>query len=185
MKTDFLKELGLDQETINKIMAENGKDINDLRNQIASLNTEKASLETQVSEANKTIENFKSVNVDEIKNKATEWEAKYNEYVANSQKELHKVKFDYALDNALKSAKVKNPKTVMPLIDTNKISLNDDGTLIGLSEQLETIKTENSYLFDDGKGVPKIVGKADGKSTNDTEHDDSWFNKILGLPEKK
>ena len=27
MKTEFLKELGLEQETISKIMAENGKDI--------------------------------------------------------------------------------------------------------------------------------------------------------------
>lgn len=27
MKTEFLKELGLEQDVINKIMAENGKDI--------------------------------------------------------------------------------------------------------------------------------------------------------------
>ena len=27
MKTDFLKELGIEQDAINKIMAENGKDI--------------------------------------------------------------------------------------------------------------------------------------------------------------
>lgn len=185
MKTDFLKELGLEQETINKIMAENGKDINDLRNQIASLTTEKNALETQMAEANKTIENFKSINVDEIKNKATEWENKYNEYVTNSQKELHKVKFDYALDNALKSAKVKNSKTVMPLLDVSKITLNDDGTMIGLKEQLEAIRSENDYLFDDGKGVPRVVGHADGKGRDDKDHDDAWFNKILGLPDKK
>ena len=28
MKTEFLKALGLEQETINKIMEENGKDVN-------------------------------------------------------------------------------------------------------------------------------------------------------------
>lgn len=185
MKTDFLKELGLEQGTINKIMAENGKDINDLKNQVASLTTEKTNLESQMAEANKTIENFKSINVDEIKSKATEWETKYNEYVTNSQKELQKVKFDYALENALKTAKVKNNKTIMPLLDTSKIILNDDGTMMGLKEQLEAIKAENDYLFDDGKNLPRVVGHADGKAKDDNEHDDSWFNKILGLPDKK
>ena len=39
MKTDFLRELGIEQEAINKIMAENGKDIEALKAQVSTLKT--------------------------------------------------------------------------------------------------------------------------------------------------
>lgn len=39
MKTDFLRELGIEQEAINKIMAANGKDIKALKAQVSTLKT--------------------------------------------------------------------------------------------------------------------------------------------------
>ena len=47
MKTDFLKELGLEKDVIDKIMAENGKDIEGYKAQVSQLETEKANL-TQI-----------------------------------------------------------------------------------------------------------------------------------------
>lgn len=53
MKREFLKELGLEDETINKVMSEYGKSVNDLKEQLGDLETlqsEKGTLEQQLSD---------------------------------------------------------------------------------------------------------------------------------------
>ena len=55
MKRDFLEGLKLDAEVIDKIMAENGKDVNREKAKYANYDDIKTQLET----ANKTIEKFK------------------------------------------------------------------------------------------------------------------------------
>ncbi len=59
MKTEFLKDLGLDKEVINKIMAENGKDINAAK---AELETTKQNLATTQEELKQTQEQLKTAN---------------------------------------------------------------------------------------------------------------------------
>ena len=48
---------------------------------------------------------------------------------------------------ALTGAKGKNPKAIKALLDMDKISL-DGETLKGLDEQLNLLKTNESYLFE-------------------------------------
>jgi len=52
----------------------------------------------------------------------------------------------FALDSALKDAKVHNPKSVKALLDQDKIKLNGEA-LEGLTEQLEALKQSDAYLF--------------------------------------
>ena len=51
-----------------------------------------------------------------------------------------------AVDMAILQAKGKNPKAIKALLDMDKISLKDDGTLEGLD--LEGLKKSDGYLFD-------------------------------------
>lgn len=56
MKREFLKELGLEDEAINKIMAEHGKTIQSVKpDDYDDLKTEKANLEQQLSDLQKTL----------------------------------------------------------------------------------------------------------------------------------
>lgn len=82
----FLEGLGItDKETVDKIVAEYGNDIQ----------TEKdaaETLRTQLSEANTQIESFKSMDIDKIKKSAEDWEAKFKKSEADRAAFEHKTK---------------------------------------------------------------------------------------------
>ncbi|MEG2686656.1 MAG: phage scaffolding protein, partial [Christensenellaceae bacterium] len=76
MKTEFLKELGLEKDVIDKIFAENGKDVEAFKTKAGTLETERDGLKTQLEEANKAIEEFKGLDVEGIKKATEEWKQK-------------------------------------------------------------------------------------------------------------
>lgn len=61
---------------------------------------------------------------------------------------------DSAIQLALKDAKAKNAKAALALLDTNKLELQEDGTIKGLSDALEGLKKTDAYLFDTGTPPP-------------------------------
>jgi hypothetical protein len=66
---------------------------------------------------------------------------------ADYQSKLDKQAFDFALKDALTGAKAKNPKAVEALLNKETIKLDGD-KLLGLEEQIKTIRESDSYLFD-------------------------------------
>lgn len=64
------------------------------------------------------------------------------------EKEIAGLKFNSALEQTLLTSKARNTATVKALLDMDTIKLNDDGSLMGLSEQLEKIQESDAYLFD-------------------------------------
>lgn len=163
MKREFLKDLGLTDEQIDKIMKENGKDIENAKKGVEDLKVKlketEANLETvqaQLEIANKQIEDFKEMDIEGIKRAAEEYKIKYEEAKEKAAKELEAIKFDYALENALTQAKARNIKAVKALLDMEGLKFND-GEIVGLKDQLEKIKSENDYLFDSDEGTPEIV----------------------------
>lgn len=92
MKTEFLKELGLEKEAIDKVMAENGKDIAREQAKYAEMENVQKQLESvteQLNTANKTIEGFGDV--ESIKSQVEQ----YKTQAAQFQGELEKVKGEY------------------------------------------------------------------------------------------
>ena len=75
----------------------------------------------------------------------------------NYQDQLAKQNKSFKIEGALRDAKAKNIKTVLPLIDTEKVSVNDDGSLNGLSEQLDAVKKDNSFLFEADHPKPNVT----------------------------
>jgi len=158
MKREYLKELGLADDVIDKIMAENGKDIESEKS--------KATLETsKVEAANKTIKDlqdtvkkFDGVDVEKLKKDAADWETKYNA-------DTSQIKLDSALEMALVSNKAKNTKAVKALLDASIIKI-DGEKLLGLDDQLKKLKTDAAYLFDEVKDTT-IVKVDSGKPHQD------------------
>jgi len=158
MKRDELKTLGLTEEQIDKIMAENGKDIESLKGKISTIETELKSAKDQLTEANSTIEGFKKLDVESIQKAADEWKTKAETIQTEAQKQVAQLKFDHALDGALTGAKAKNAKAVKALLDLENLKLNEtDGSVIGLEDQLNKIKEANDFLFENDKQPPTIV----------------------------
>lgn len=158
MKRDDLKGLELPDEAIDKIMAWNGKDIEAAKGDNSTLTTELETTKAQLAEANAQIESFKEMDVDGIKAAADEWQAKAEKAQEDAAAEIASLKFNTALDSALNGAKAKNPKAVKALLNMDDMKLAETGEIVGLTEQLEGIKSENDYLFIADKEPPKIVG---------------------------
>lgn len=84
-----------------------------------------------------------------------EWQTKAQQAQEKAQGEIQAVKFDFALSNALKGAKAKNPVTVKALLDMEGLKANGE-EIIGLQEQLEKIKADNAFLFENETPPPEF-----------------------------
>jgi hypothetical protein len=180
MTREFLKSLGIeDKAVIDSIMDENGKDINTEKSKYGDYDSLKAS----IAEANKQIENFKSMDIDGIKKAADDYKQKFEISQAESKKQLEEMQFNHALENALSGAKARNIKAVKALLETENIKLNKDGSLTGLTEQLDKLKVENDYLFEAEKSaepVPHFLGNTGGNSSS--ADDRNAVRAVMGLP---
>lgn len=151
MKREQLKEMGLAEDVIDKIMAENGKDVEAEKAKTTAKETELKNLSTQLTDANKQIESFKGMDVEGIKKAADDWKTKYETAKADAEKELGALKLDTAVERALTAAKTKNPKLAKAALDMSVIKL-DGENILGLNEQLTKLKETDGYLFDEAAG---------------------------------
>lgn len=145
MKRTFLEELGLDKENIDKIMAEHGKTVNEFKEKADNADGKDKQIELldkQLKEANKEIKSYKDMNVDDIKENAKDWEAKFNE----QKNEMENLKNDSVLKLALAKTNAKDAEDLKHFLDLTKLKFND-GQIEGLEEQLKTLQEEKGYLF--------------------------------------
>ena len=159
MNKEDLKKLGIeDDDLIQKIIVEHGKSIEKIKASNSALQTELDGLKGQLKDAGETIEGFKKLDVDSIKAAADDWKAKAEAAEKTAAEQIQALKFEHALDGALTGAKAKNAKAVKALLQADALKLNEaDGSILGLKEQLEKIKSENDYLFESDTPTPKIV----------------------------
>ena len=147
MKTEFLKELGLEKEVIEKIMAENGKDINrekesfkEISEKYKAITDDKAKMEQKLEE----LSNTKST-ADEYKTKLEELQ----EQIAKEKELTEAQKADEALNSKILSfagdKKFTNNFVKKALLDEVKTKFKEDNT-----QGLEKIFTE---LTKDQAGV--------------------------------
>ncbi len=159
MKTEFLKEMGLEQEQIDKIMAENGRDVEKYKTAAETSKAELDGLKTQLSERDKQFKELQASTGDNatLKEQLTALEAANKEQKAAFEQQMQDLRFQTALETELIKANVIDADLVGVKLDRAKIKLNDDGTLTGLSEQLEGLKTNYSFLFKQQQ-APVITG---------------------------
>lgn len=156
MKRDFLKNLKLSDEQIDAIMAENGRDVEATNAKLKELTTENGGLKDQLSDRDKDIKTLKSQakGSDKLQQSLSDLEKKYKEDTESLTSQLNQTKLDTAVDNALNAANARSTKAVRGLLDMDSVSLNDKGEVIGLAEQVATLKEKEAYLFDEGSRTP-------------------------------
>lgn len=106
-----------------------------------------------VSELTGKLQAFDGVDVAALKADVKNWETKY-------KNDLAAVKKDAAVDAAIMQAKGKNAKAIRALLDLDKVTLREDGTLEGLD--LEALKKSDGYLFDTVQTVTRGNGVQSG-----------------------
>ncbi|MBS4872265.1 MAG: phage scaffolding protein [Peptoniphilus sp. oral taxon 375] len=152
MKREFLENLGLDKETIDKVMDENGKDIQREKATADQERAQKNLLDKQLKEATKTIKSYKDMDVESIKKSAEDWEDKAKGY----KKEMETYKKSVELEKAVGKYGVKDIDLMVKLLNRDDLKFKD-GEILGLDEQMKTLREEKDFLFisqeeDDDKG---------------------------------
>lgn len=169
MTKDQLLELGLTEDTaegVLKLAQAAGETAAQKQEQaLATTQAELASLKNQLGEANKQIEGFKSMDIEGIRKAAEDYKAKFEAGEKQHKADMEALQFDYALSDSLKGAKARNVKSVKALLDMEGLKLSG-GEIIGLKEQLEKIKTDNGFLFEDDTPPPRVLGAAQTLKTN-------------------
>lgn len=155
MERKFLEDMGLEKDAIDKIMAAHGTDVEGWKTKISTAETNLTTANSTIKDLKDTVKKFDGVDVEKLKTDVSDWEKKYN-------KDIAETKFASALEVALSQSGAKSTKALRGLLDMEKIKLDGD-KLIGLDEQLTTIKTDNGYLFGT---EPNATGLPQGTPSN-------------------
>ena len=175
MQRKFLKDLGLEDDVIDKIMSENGKDINTLKADIDDLKSQIGVKDETIKQKNTKISELEKVDVEALK------QEQFDLGKAEGSKEVENFKRQTAMDKVYdtefevegKKYKVKDKRDLVGYIDDKKIKYEDD-KVSGLVEQFSELVKTNPYLFDTDKKIPQF-----GDSTQGAKNPSS----ISGNPE--
>ncbi|WP_433958773.1 phage scaffolding protein [Cytobacillus horneckiae] len=153
MNREELKALGLTDEQIEKVMASHGKVVNPLKaevdkvkgleNEITTYKQQIAARDTQLIDLSKKAEGN-----EELQKQIKDLQKDNADAKEESDNKLAAQRKEFKLELALKDAQAKNPKAVKALLNQEAISLDGDN-LIGLEEQLKSLKESDAYLFGD------------------------------------
>ena len=156
MKTDFLKGLGItEQSVIDAIMAENGKDINKVKSNTEELETQIADLKTQISDRDGQLKELKASVKDneELTTKITQLEEANKSSITEYENKISELQKTHAIESMARDFKVKNIKAVTALLDLEKIT-HANGELKGAKEQFEALAKSDAYLFGESQVEP-------------------------------
>ena len=183
MKTEFLKALGLEQETINKIMEENGKDVNAEKEKTRKAEGERDNYKTQLDTVNTKLEEFEGVDVKDLQGQITKLQgdlkAKEDEYAA---KEAERV-FTDSVKTAIKAAGGRNEKALIAMLDMESLKGSKNQSE-DIKKALEDVKKSDGYLFGADEPINNQVGSLGGGSGTDADSMVS-LRAAMGLPEKE
>ena len=181
MKHEFLKNLnieGLTDEAIDKIMGENGKDVEAIKAKFEAAETEKTALQGTLKERDGQLETLKNStgDIEGLKKQITELQTVNGEKDKTHAAEILTLKINAAVDSALTAAKAKNGKAVRALLNLDKVELSDDGTVKGLADQIKALQgaEDSKFLFDEAAKKTTVKGASPaetGKEDPDTKVD--------------
>lgn len=137
------------------------KEFNSINEELKTLKGEKATLENDKKKIEDEYEKFKKGSISQA-----DYETKKKEIEENSKIELEAVKKDSKIEIALVNAGARNIKSVKANLNLENVKL-DGENLLGLDEQLETLKKSDAYLFTTTKVVNKGAEGANNQKADD------------------
>lgn len=149
MKTEDLKALGLNDEQVQKVFAMNGTELNDLKQQVTTLTTERDAARSQLGEANKKLEGYDP-----------DWKQKAADAERKAAAQVSALKADYAAENAaagLKFSSASAKKAFLAELKAKGLTLQDDGKLLGFDDFVKEYKGADPDAFAPDKPAPTIT----------------------------
>lgn len=183
MKKEEIVALGIDAEVAEKIVNMASEEIKGAyvpKSRFDEVNEAKKNAEALVRERDGQLEELKKASGDSeaLKKQIEDLQEANKAAVKEHEAKIKQMQIDNAVDKAISSANGKNAKAIKALLNLEKAELDEDGTVKGLAEQLESLAKaeDSSMLF--GSGVPAVKGfnPANGKGGANPEVDFSKMN---------
>lgn len=174
MKREFLKDLGLESEIIDKIMAQYGADVEKLKAENSAQAENIKALNLELENKNSEINGLTSQNkeLDDLKQRFSQIQEQKKIAEDKFNTDLRELKIKNALEKELTKAKAKNQQVIMPLLSDflKNAELDENDNVKGLDQKIRELADHNetSFLFDN---PVKIAGQTPGtKADNVTNN---------------
>lgn len=146
MKRKDLEDLGLTKEQVDAVIKTNGEDVENAKR---TLEDELKSYKKQVKERDDQLEQLKASTGDNeaLKKQIEDLQSENTKAKETHEAELNGLKISYAVEKALTEANAKNVTAAKALLDLNNATLDKDGNVKGLKEQIEKLAADEGTKF--------------------------------------
>ena len=164
MKREFLEGLNLEKEVIDKIMDENGKDIN-REKQRADAEKQKADeMKAQLDSAKETLKGFEGIDVAQLQGEITKLNGDLAAKDAEYKAKIADMEFDAVLETAIRNSSARDAISVKANLDINTLKASKNQSE-DIKAAIEKVKSEKSFLFGSDEPILNPVGKTDPQVT--------------------
>jgi len=180
MKREFLEGLKLEADVIDKIMSENGKDVNREKAKFADYDETKAQLEA----ANKTLDGFKDYEA--VKADVEKYKAESERIKKEADDKIAALERSSKVKDFLSGKKFVNDLTREALASELSKQLESDAAKgKSLDELFEALTKDKENIFaDDKKPTPPVVAPMGG-TPNGKDDGRAAARAVMGLPPEK
>lgn len=168
MKTEDLKALGLNDDQVQKVFAMNGAEMNDLKQQVATLTTERDTARTHLGEANKKLEGYDP-----------EWRSKAEKAENDAKAQVAELQHDFAAERAVSGVQFSSDsakRAFLSDLKAKKLPLQE-GKLLGFDDYLKSYKESDPGAFAPEKAAPTVTvgGKGQAPTSSNQSFLDSKY----------
>lgn len=170
MRRDFLKDLGLSDEIMDKIMTQYGLDIEKYKTDKKENEVKITFLNDKIKEQEEVINSMQKDNESYTKLKQ-DYDLLQEEKTKNDneyKQQIREIKLKSGVEKALNKAGARNQKVILPLLKEflETAEIDETGNIKDLEEQIKQIKEseETGFLFKED--TTTIQGKTPGETLN-------------------
>lgn len=189
MKTEFLKNLGLTDEQISSIMAENGKDVEKYKASSEKYKQQFESTKASLDEANTAIQSYKDMDIEGIKHSVDEWKEKYEKDTQELNNKLIAQERSHAVDSYFSQMKFSSESAKRGIIaQFNEQNFDlKDGKFIGAEEFMNKLKETDAGAFAKEEPDNPLPSFSRGTGTNPVGNKNDFgfnFNGVRSKPKE-
>ena len=153
----FVEKLGGAGDKVKLVNLKDGGYVG--KDKFDAMQTERDTFRTQLETANTTIQSYKDMDIDGIKQSAKDWETKYNTDTQNLRDKLADMEYSHTVETAvagLKFTSTAAKKAFVADLTAKKLTVQD-GKLLGLDDFVNAYKQSDPSAFASENPVPQFV----------------------------
>lgn len=153
----FVEKLGGAGDKVKLVNLKDGGYVG--KDKFDAMQTERDTLRTQLETANTTIQSYKDMDIDGIKQSAKDWETRYNTDTQNLRDKLADMEYSHTVETAvagLKFTSTAAKKAFVADLTAKKLTVQD-GKLLGLDDFVNAYKQSDPSAFASESPVPQFV----------------------------